>query len=40
MDKKEHEDKNSIKVKLREGKLVFEEAVVKGELVTAHTNDK
>ncbi len=33
-------DKNSIKVKLREGKLVFEEAVVKGELVTAHSDDK
>jgi len=33
-------DKNSIKVKLREGKLVFEEAVVKGELIPAHSNDK
>ena len=33
-------DKNSIKVKLREGKLIFEEAVVKGELVTAHSDDK
>ena len=34
-------DKNSIKVKLREGKLVFEEvATIKEELVTTHSNDK
>ena len=33
-------DKNTIKVKLREGKLVFEEAAAKGELVTAHSEDK
>ncbi len=33
-------DKNSIKVKLREGKLVFEEVTVKGDLVTTNSNDK
>ncbi|HDY69008.1 MAG: ATP-dependent Clp protease ATP-binding subunit [Candidatus Scalindua sediminis] len=33
-------DKNSIKVKLREGKLVFEEVAVKGDLVTTNSNDK
>lgn len=33
-------NKNSIKVKLREGKLVFEEVAVKEELVTTHSNDK
>ncbi|MFQ5712786.1 MAG: ATP-dependent Clp protease ATP-binding subunit [Candidatus Scalinduaceae bacterium] len=33
-------DKNSIKVKLREGKLVFEEVAVKGEFVATHSNDK
>ena len=33
-------DKNSIKVKLREGKLVFEEVAVKGDLVTTHSDDK
>ncbi len=33
-------DKNSIKVKLREGKLVFEEVAVKGDLVTTHLDDK
>jgi ATP-dependent Clp protease ATP-binding subunit ClpC len=33
-------DKGSIKVKLREGKLVFEEVAIKGELVTTHPNDK
>jgi ATP-dependent Clp protease ATP-binding subunit ClpC len=33
-------EKNSIKVKLREGKLVFEEVAVKGDLVTTHSNDK
>jgi ATP-dependent Clp protease ATP-binding subunit ClpC len=33
-------DKNSIKVKLREGKLVFEETSIKGELIPAHSNDK
>ena len=33
-------DKNSIKVKLREGKLVFEEVAVKGEFVATHSDDK
>ncbi|MEE9260387.1 MAG: AAA family ATPase, partial [Candidatus Scalindua sediminis] len=33
-------DKNSIKVKLREGKLVFEEVTVKGDLVTTNSSDK
>ncbi len=33
-------DKDSIKVKLHEGKLVFEEATIKGELVTTRLNDK
>ena len=33
-------DKDSIKVKLHEGKLVFEEATIKGELATTRLNDK
>ncbi len=33
-------DKNSIKVKLREGKLFFEEVAVKGEFVATHSDDK
>ncbi len=33
-------EKNSIKVKLREGKLVFEEVAVKGEFVATHSDDK
>ena len=33
-------DKNSIKVKLREGKLVFEEVAIKEELVTTHSDDE
>ncbi len=33
-------DKDSIKVKLREGKLIFEEITVKEELVTSNSNSK
>ncbi|MFQ5964861.1 MAG: ATP-dependent Clp protease ATP-binding subunit [Candidatus Scalinduaceae bacterium] len=33
-------EKDSIRVKLREGKLFFEEMAIEGELVTTHSNDK